>query len=140
MTNTESTFANCLNQAVITLRQLHTTELSNDFVTYLLGVAPSLSQWLEVAQTLALERAKNGESFSGFSLREGSMRRLKKEKETAAIEALRRAAPSLLPLCQVQKLAPISSLSYILGKERFDSIIAPFVDTIHWSKFIRDRK
>ena len=140
MTNTESTFANCLNQAVITLRQLPATELSNDFVTFLLGVAPSLSQWLEVAQKLAVERSKRGERFSGFVLKEGAIRRLKKDKEPAAIDALRRADPSLLPLCQVQKLAPISSLSYILGKERFDSIIAPYVDTIHWSKLIRDRK
>lgn len=134
MNNQELTLINSLNEASTNLPNV--TDLSEEALLALLGVAPVLTQWLTGAEGEAVSRARDGVRFDGYSLKEGSRRKIVDEE--GAIAALQAVDPALVPLCQNTRLASIKELQTRLGRNRFEDIFAPFLEMRSWYNLVED--
>ena len=137
MNSFETTIRNGLQQALDNLNTLNVTDLSDELITFLLGLIPLMQQWFTDTETEAVSRACDGVCFDGYTLRENTRRKI--VDEAGAIEALRSIDPALVAVCQDTKLAGIKELQARLGKARFESIFGPYMEKRTWSTLTRNR-
>ena len=123
MNSNERVLVDVLKQAVRNLS--YSYDLSDEALSLLLPIAAVLVPWLGDARDEALQRARAGTRFDGFVLKAESRRRV--SDPDAALEAIRACDPSLVPLCQKTALVGIRELKKLLGKDRFETLIGPFV-------------
>ena len=132
MKTNEITILNGLNMALSNL--VSVDQLSDEALSQLIALSLNLGQWLHAAGNEAVDRAKNGTCFDGYVVKDITRRKIADEE--GATNALLAFNPALLPLCQKTTLAGIRDIKSVLGKDRFESIIGPHLETRTWSKLV----
>lgn len=130
----EQSITDGLQQALDNINSLNVTNLSDEMLTVLLGLKPLLKKWLTDAESEAISRAKNGCCLDGYVLRNSARRTIVDEQ--GAINALLAVDPALVPLCQKTTLLGINELKSCLGKDRFEKLFGPYMETRIWSKLV----
>lgn len=123
MTTSEISILNGLNMAQSSL--VSVDQLSDEALTQLIALSLVLGQWLQAASGEAVDRARDGVCFDGYTLKESTRRRI--TAPDGALEAVRQIDPSLVPLCQNTELAGIKELQKRLGRKRFEEIFGPYI-------------
>lgn len=137
MNTLENAIASGLQEALDNLKFLQITDLSDELITILLGIMPTLSLWFDATGKEAVSRARGGTIFDGYVLKDSFRRKIVNEQ--GAIEALRAIDPALVPLCQNTTLAGIKELQSRLGRARFENIFGPYMETHSSSRLVPDR-
>ena len=86
-----------------------------------------LKEWIEMVQGEALHRIAEGVPVKGYTIRIRQYRQIADMK--GAIEALKRYNPEAASACLQERLANITRIKQVIGKQAFEDIIGKFTET-----------